>query len=115
MDHIREQMRATLFKEAEAVIDKLLDWNEAVGKPTLTQIEEEVLVLRKEMGQGMAEVVLQNQEATRPVGACCPTCQGEMQNKGMKKVVVESRVGMLEMERSYYYCPHCREGFFPPG
>jgi uncharacterized protein with PIN domain len=43
----------------------------------------------------------------------CPECQGELEPKGQKGNRVESRVGSLQLERSYYYCPRCRKGFFP--
>lgn len=116
MTHRREQMKMELLTEAEEAIDELLDWQEQESAPTLTQIEEVILKLRKRWGQRMAEVVLQEQEARRPVpGPLCATCQQEMRYKGMKDNGVESRLGMLELERGYYYCESCRSGLFPPG
>lgn len=32
----------------------------------------------------------------------------------MKKVRVTSWVGTLKLDRSYYYCDHCRTGLFSP-
>lgn len=112
----RDQMKAELLAEAEVAIDGLLHWSEGMPAPTLMELEEAVLELRKRLGRRMAEIVLKEQEAARPVpGPRCPTCGREMRYKGMKEVTVESRLGPLRVERAYYYCHHCRCGLFPPG
>jgi hypothetical protein len=111
----REQQRAELMAAAKLAIDKALDWDERAGAPTLTEIEDVILKLRKEFGQRMAEVLLEGQEAKKPVpGPECATCQREMSYKGAKKTGVETRLGTLGLERGYYYCNHCRMGIFPP-
>ncbi|BCX02129.1 MAG: hypothetical protein KatS3mg053_4035 [Candidatus Roseilinea sp.] len=111
----RGEMKAVLMREAEAVIDELLDWNEQAGQPTLTQIEEVILKLRKRMSEAMAVTVIEAQEASRPVpGPVCPQCGREMHSKGRKRNTVESRVGSLPVQRGYYYCEACRVGLFPP-
>ena len=115
MRQTREQLKSRLLREAEAAIEELLDWHEMTSAPDLTAIEDSVLKVRKQVSQRMAEAVLADQDASQPVEERCPTCGEAMQYKGMKKVVVESRVGTLEVERGYYYCSCCRQGFFPPG
>lgn len=115
MKRTREQMKAQLLAEAEMVIDELLAWNEGTPAPSLNQLEETVLALRKQLSRRMAEIVLGEQEAVRPVpGPMCSSCGREMHYKGMKEVTVESQVGLLELERAYYYCSPCRQGLFPP-
>ncbi len=110
----RDQMKAELLAEAEVAIDGLLHWSEGMPAPTLMELEEAVLELRKRLGRRMAEIVLKEQEAARPVpGPRCPTCGREMRYKGMKEVTVESRLGPLRVERAYHYCHHCRCGLFP--
>lgn len=110
-----EQLKAELMAEAEAAIDELLGWHEDTAAPTLTQIEEVVLKLRKRLGERMAEVVVEDQEAVRPVpGPACETCGREMHYKGMKAVRVEGRMGRAKLERGYYYCDRCKSGLFPP-
>ena len=101
--------------EAEEMIDELLEWHEGAAAPTLTQIEEVVLKLRKRLGERMTGVVVADQEAVRPVpGPACARCGREMHYKGMKGVTVEGRIGAARLERGYYYCDRCRSGLFPP-
>lgn len=102
--------------KAERMIDELLAWEDEVERPTLADIEDEVLVLRKQLGIGLAEAVLDGQESKQPADALtCPACGCEMRYKGQKEKGVESRVGFLQTGRGYYHCPSCGEGFFPPG
>jgi hypothetical protein len=115
MKQTREQIKKRLLEKAEQRIDQLLDWNEATIAPDLTAIEDEILQVRKQLSQEMAEALLTGQEASQPVEAECPKCGKRARYKGMRRVGVESRVGPLEIERGYYYCMECRQGFFPPG
>ncbi len=117
MKHTREAKKATLMSEAERLIDALLDWDATAAAPTLTQIEEVVLKLRRKLSERMGEVVIQGQESAHPVpGPACRGCHQEMHSKGEKASRVESRIGSLDLQRTYYYCEHCRQGgFFPLG
>jgi hypothetical protein len=111
----RTEMKAQLLAKAEATIDQFLDWVEQTDRPNLTQIEDAVWGFRRQVGQSMAETALQAQAATHPVpGPRCPTCQREMHYKDAKAKTLTSRVSDLKLHRSYYYCPHCQQGLFPP-
>lgn len=112
----RTRKKARLMGCAEQLIDEMLDWDEETLRPNLTQIEDQVLELRKRFGEELAREVVEGQEAKRPVpGPPCPKCKQEMSYKGQKEVTPLTRVGEVKMERGYYYCPHCKVGFFPPG
>jgi uncharacterized protein with PIN domain len=117
MKRRRAELKAELMAEAEGLIDNLLNWSEETPAPTLTQIEEAILILRRRLSERMAEVLANEQEAAQPVpGPRCPRCHREMHYKGRKTNRIETRVGSVALERGYYYCEHCREeGFFPPG
>ena len=116
MPQSREEMKGKLMKEAEAIIDELLDWHLEIDKPNLSQVEGKVLALRQRLSEQMSQTVIENQEAVRPVpGPSCGKCGQEMRYKGLKQNTVSSWVGELKLERGYYYCEHCRRGLFPPG
>ncbi len=75
-----------------------------------------VLKVRQEIGEEMTAEVLSRQEAKTPVpGPACPQCRQEMRLKGDYRKQIEARLGAVEYERSYYFCPTCDAGIFPPG
>ncbi|HSF83028.1 MAG TPA: hypothetical protein VLA49_17460 [Anaerolineales bacterium] len=116
MTESKEEKRARLLAKASQVIDEYMAWEEKNPRPDLMQIEEIALKLRKEFGQEIAQLAIENQDARTPApGPRCVTCGQEMRYKGQKKTEVESRTGRLKVERGYYYCPGCRGSLFPPG
>jgi len=116
MKRSKAEKKARLLAKAEELVDEYLVWEESNPRPDLTQIEEIALKLRKELGKEIGQMALEEQAERRPVpGPKCAECGQEMHYKGEKSNQVESRVGGLEMERGYYYCPTCRAGLFPPG
>ncbi len=117
MKRTREQLKAELMTQAEQAIEQLIGWSDETPQPTLAQIEDIVLKLRKQLSEQMAQTVLAEQAAvTQSVpGPCCPKCGREMRYKGDKAHPVESRIGTIKVQRSYYYCSYCRKGLFPPG
>jgi hypothetical protein len=116
MKHTREQKRAALLAQVQALIEEFLDWEEQAERPNLTQIEDVALDLRARFGQELAATALADQDAKQPVEApACPTCGATMRYKGQKGLAAESRLGLLEIARGYYYCARCHSGLFPPG
>jgi uncharacterized protein with PIN domain len=111
-----EELKAEFLAGAEELFDELMEWDDNTPEVTLTQLEEVVLKMRKRLGEQMAEAVVERQETRQPAEKqVCPECGGEMINKGQKDNHVESMLGGIELARSYYYCPKCRKGVFPPG
>jgi len=111
----RQNIKIELMKEAERVIDELLDWGEEKEKPSLTEIEGEVLRLRKKLSEKMGLSIIQGQETVKPVpGPSCKNCKKEMSYKGIKDKTISSWVGEMKLERGHYYCDQCQIGFFPP-
>ena len=116
MKRSKEEKREWLLARAEKVVDEYLVWEETHPSPDLMQIEDIALELRKELGEEIAQMAVEEQEGRVPVpGPRCPKCGEEMRYKGEKGVEVESRVGGLKVERGYYTCPRCKESIFPPG
>ena len=116
MKKSQAKLKAEYMAEAEGLFDELIAWDENTPEPDMAQIEEMILKLRRRLGERMAEAVLARQEKGQPAEKVhCPECKREMENKGQKESDIETRVGNLKIERSYYYCPRCRRGFFPLG
>lgn len=116
MKKSEEQLRAEFLAEAGELFDEMMSWERETEKPDLSQIEELVLRLRERLGERMAEKLLLRQEERQPVErAVCPKCGQAMEDKGQKTTQVASRLGQLKVERGYYHCPGCGQGFFPPG
>ena len=112
----QSEMKAELMKQAEEIIDELMEWQAETEQPNFNQIEEKVLELRQKLSEEMTRVTITGQAAVRPVpGPGCPDCEREMRYKGMKNNTVGSWVGDVTFKRGHYYCDHCRRGLFPPG
>jgi uncharacterized protein with PIN domain len=78
-------------------------------------MEDEVLKLRQRLGKRLLEALIEDQEARQPVQAArCSQCGMEMRSKGQKGADIETRLGGVKVERSYYYCARCKSGVFPP-
>lgn len=116
MPRPRAEIKAELQAEAERLIDALLDWTDKTEAPNLTQIEDEVLKLRQQFAEKLAEAAVAVQATTEPLTVKCPKCERPMhQKKKRQRRRVESRIGGVALKRAYYYCEACRSGFFPPG
>jgi hypothetical protein len=116
MSRTRAEIRAELQAEAERLIDALLDWTDQTEAPNLTQIEDEVLKLRQQFAEKLAEAAVDVQATAEPLTVKCPQCSRPMhQKKKRQRRRVESRIGGVALKRAYYYCDHCRVGLFPPG
>jgi hypothetical protein len=116
MPRTRAEIKAELQAEAERLIDALLDWTDKTEAPNLTQIEDEVLKLRQQFAEKLAEAAVDVQATADPLMVKCPQCGRAMhQKKKRQRRRVESRIGGVALKRAYYYCDHCRVGLFPPG
>lgn len=116
MKKSQEKLKVEYMAEAEAVFDELMKWDNENPEPDLTQIEDIVLKLRKRFGEQMAQAVIEMQEKRQPAEKMkCPKCNGDLVTKGEKTNQIETRIGGMEIERGYFYCPKCKQGIFPPG
>jgi predicted RNA-binding Zn-ribbon protein involved in translation (DUF1610 family) len=116
MKKSREQLKAELMLKMEEAVERLLDWQENGEGYTFREIEDEVLAIGQKVKEELTEATIGQEENRQPVEAPgCPGCGVEMIDKGMRSRQVQGRVGTVEVERSYYTCPECGEGFFPSG
>ena len=71
----RDELKAKMLAEFEWAVDRLLDWNDQAPAPTLTEIEEAVLKMRKQMGEQAANAIIANQDAALAGQTpACSTC-----------------------------------------
>jgi len=108
-----EELKSQLQSKAEAVIDELV---EQMGKPevTLSDIERMVRTAGQQvMREFTSQLVEEVAEKVGPVE--CGECGQPMRNKGLKGRHVITETGEIWVERRYYYCNACGQGFFPPG
>ena len=118
MKRTREQIKAELMKQYEQELDELLEWQEQreTDRPNLTQFEDVLLRSRKRLSEAMLKALIEGERSREPEQAPgCPQCGREMVDKGKRPQVIETRLGTLRLERVYYYCETCQQGFFPPG
>lgn len=116
MKKTRGQLKAELMKGFEKRLDEALDWQEGRATFGLTELEDYLLGVGEEVQEVMAEGLLGQVESKQPSEApCCERCGQGMEYKGQKQKWVVTRLGEIRVNRSYYWCPGCRRGTFPPG
>ena len=111
MSNKREELKAQLLEQAEAVIDKMLSDERLNEKMTLSDIEGIIGVSEAEFRQSALEAMIAMQQETAKV---CPLCGNKLRNKGKHKKRVVSLRGESDIERTYYQCEGCGKGYFPP-
>jgi uncharacterized protein with PIN domain len=109
-----QELKQRLLAEAEKAIDKLLQQKPETNEATFSELEDWVGELGKTIEQATLSQLVEVEEEAEG-GVRCPECGSTAQNKGVKKRQVVSIHGTVEIERRYYYCRQCRQGFFPPG
>jgi Zn finger protein HypA/HybF involved in hydrogenase expression len=116
MSMSEERARNIFTGAAEEAFEELQAWCKAHPSYTLLELEEQVLVIRQRlMGKAMSSLVAQREAVKVPEGMICPKCGAKMEDKGQQSRTVGGPEGPVELSRTYYYCPSCKEGFFPSG
>lgn len=81
----REEIEREMRAKAEEVIAKTLEWYDKVEAPTLSEIEAEILKMRRALSEEMARIVIEGQETVRPETIpVCRQCGHRLQEKGEK-------------------------------
>ena len=116
MPKSRAERKAELLAQAEQLVEAMLDWTDQTEAPDLTAIEEQVLKLRQQFAESLAQAAVERQATVAPLTVACPQCGQPMhQKKKRQRRRVQSRIGGVALERAYYYCNPCKVGLFPPG
>jgi uncharacterized protein with PIN domain len=108
--------REAIAQMAGQTFEELQAWCQAHPGYTLLELEEQGMLLRQRlMGEMLSKLVARGEAVQPAAGMRCPTCQGAMEDKGRRTRTVRGPEGAVELDRAYYYCPSCQEGFFPSG
>jgi hypothetical protein len=115
MGKSQAEIKAELLAQYEAILDDVLSQGETTDGRTLSAIEDLALRARAEVGKQVTAALVEKHRGQSLPGPRCPGCGQEMRYKGEKHRYLQTRSGDVEVERASYYCPACRQGFFPPG
>ena len=116
MKKSREQLKAELMAKMEEVVEQMLEWREQGQGYTFREIEDEVMSLGKNIQQTLTEAAIEQEETRQPAEPPgCPRCGEKLVDKGLRTRQVRGRGGKVMVERGYYICPKCGQGFFPSG
>ncbi len=109
------ELRARLKAEAEAAIEELLANRKAPADASLADIERVVRAASLKFEQALTAELLAESAAELPAWPVCRQCGQKMKNKGKRRRRVVTETGEVDLERPYYHCATCGQGFFPPG
>lgn len=111
----KKAVKAELLAKYESQLDALFEELEGMEQLDLTQIEEQALTIRQQVGQSLTETLAVVESQNQAVDEECPECGQRMRYKGRKEKWLKTRTGDIRVERPYYYCEDCKSGHFPPG
>src|SRR5437762_3336087 len=110
----RAELRRQLHERFEQWLDTLEE-HVKEPKPTLEQITRAVWEVRQELTGSLTEALLE--QRYRPEqeqrSAPCPQCGRLVAARAVVSRTLETLVGRVEVDRPYFYCVPCGQGFFP--
>jgi hypothetical protein len=107
------ELKARLLAETEAILDELLQARES--EESLDDIEALASEARRRFGECFTASLVGEYGQAGVEKVHCPGCGQGMVYKGQKAKRVVTTTGEVTVKRAYYYCPDCRQGYFPPG
>ncbi len=107
------EIKARLLAETEAILDALLEARQR--DETLDDIEALASQARRRFGEQITASLVGQQGQPCQERVNCPGCGQGMRYKGQKDKRLVTTSGEITVKRAYYYCPGCRQGYFPPG
>jgi ribosomal protein S27AE len=110
------KQRENFIAAAGSMYDELMAWRQVHGEASIDEIIGQVTPQRRElMGELVAQLALVHGNGATAVGKACAQCGEEMVHKGQNEREVLHGEGQSGLKRTYYYCPRCKSGVFPPG
>jgi hypothetical protein len=94
---------------------RLKEWERQHPEATLGEIEQKARTERRLlMGQLLPLLLAERTRDNPQARPRCPKCGKRMTVQDDRSVPVETIEGPMTLNRPYYYCRSCHEGFFPP-
>ena len=110
-------------RATDEIVQRLWEWRQAHPHATFDEINEAVARQFAGLQARMVEALSQVGEGEQRAGGdgeqprpVCPQCQIAMQSRGQRSRRVPTHQGQdVVLQRTYYVCPACGAGRFPPG
>lgn len=83
------------------------------GPRTLAEMEEALAQVKRELGEQLQRLWIEQQERETENRTACAACSGTARFCGWRERLVVTRHGELPFARRYYHCPGCHAGFAP--
>lgn len=116
-DRQAEQVfRARVHSQVDAFLDQ---WEakmaEKAAPPSLLELTTTVRQERSALTGAMVQAYLEKVYGNylRQERACCPGCGVCLKARALRPRTVETLVGPIKLERPYFYCSGCAQGFYP--
>jgi Zn finger protein HypA/HybF involved in hydrogenase expression len=111
----RETLEQKILEYAQQVVRKMLDELPESGDITLSDMEKATGVMGQALLHQTMQQLVESQQQTTVADLRCKSCDERMSRRGKRKRRIVTVRGEVEVERSYYVCPKCGTGRFPPG
>ena len=112
-DQWLEKVRENMSKKKEELEKK--SEGEKKKKYTLDEISQAVFEMRGELTGMITQSMMMeiHKKDLNQESMVCPHCKRILKSRELEKRTVETMVGAVNMERPYFYCTKCKEGFCP--
>lgn len=111
----RETLEQQLLEQAQHAIRKLLDELPEATAIRLSDMERATGTMGQALMQQTMQQLVESQQQASVADLACENCHERMSRRGKRKRRIVTVRGEVEIERTYYVCPQCGIGRFPPG
>jgi DNA-directed RNA polymerase subunit RPC12/RpoP len=108
------ELEARLRAKAETAIAQALTERALPAEASLADIERVAMQAGRAIEQAIAQALAEESAAELPAWPDCPHCGQKLKNKGKRRRRIVTEAGEIEVERTYYHCAACGQGFSPP-
>lgn len=111
----RETLEQKLLEQAQQVVRKMLEDLPEASEIRLSDMERAAGMMGQALMQQTMQHLVESQQQAPMDELRCESCEVRMSRRGKRKRRIVTVRGEVEVERSYYVCPKCGTGRFPPG